>query len=483
MSPCARSKDLVVLVHGFGSSEACWSRLLTLLRGDEALCERFEFVCFSYETQLINPNPLRRIPRLTEIAETLKAFLEQESYARREVTLVGHSQGGLVIHGYLAHMLCEGLGEQLRRVRQVVTFATPHAGSTTLSWLRRLLYWFFDNPHERALRVLDPETADVVDTVRRRVVEATAGGATQWPIPVHCFFGRSDNVVPDASARGPFGSAAPLRGDHFTILRPDSREDERYQRFAEVLRDPVGHPHLFEVDCYETTIAVHPVAAGTPFAVQHGEKTTTVHADNRCEMVRSVRFSRKNRCELPYEIRYKTSGWLTFLTQPARNEAPSPRNTAYAEEGKEATFHFRPRAADADQPYVLKMDIYKGFDQGNRDVHFHLGRHSRYRRLTYTLDLRPYLGAGYVVTQQPRLYLHADDPGDCKKCKARRELATPVPAAEAGTPGLWRWELDNVRQGVTDILWDVAPGQPAAGHAPASPRRQQGATRPCPTPA
>ena len=130
-------RRLVVFVHGFGSSKSCWSKLLELLESDPDIAACYDLACFEYPTSWFNLRFARRIPRLLEIARGLAGFLESNDLrAYREVVLVGHSQGGLVIQSYLADKLGRGLVEDLYRMRLVMLIATPNLGSTLLSRTR-----------------------------------------------------------------------------------------------------------------------------------------------------------------------------------------------------------------------------------------------------------------------------------------------------------------------------------------------------------
>src|SRR6266436_137076 len=100
-----QSKSVVVLVHGIASNKDCWSKFLSLLRDDENITERFDFELYGYSTSWINLRLLQRIPSLKQVAAGLKTFLEDTKFRDREITLVGHSQGGLVIHAYLDFMV------------------------------------------------------------------------------------------------------------------------------------------------------------------------------------------------------------------------------------------------------------------------------------------------------------------------------------------------------------------------------------------
>ena len=105
--------------------------------------------------------------------------------------------------------------------------------------------------------------------------------------------------------------------------------------------------------------------------------------------------------------------------------------------------------------YTLIVEIWKGFDEGERDVHFHLGTHSRYRSMEYVLDLTAYLSSGWVVSEEPRFYLHPQDHPHGDMCSRREARDAIAPHASANT-GVYRWKLSDVSVGIVDIVWDVA---------------------------
>lgn len=455
------AKPVVVFVHGFGSAKRCWMPLVKLLRKNRAIASAYTFRCFPYPTEWLALKPWQRVPSLQEAAEKLANFLDSEPFRDRALTLVGHSQGGLVIHAYIAQMLKEARGRELASIRQVVTFATPHLGSTFFASLRRLAGRFVDNSQERTLRAFSPETAAIVRTVQQRAAEAAEAGDASWPIPVCCFGGLSDNIVQPASAQGPFPLFKSLQGNHSTILRPKSHEDDRYREFAEVLLDPGGHPHVFEVEHYRTRIAVRPVPLQT-FRIRLGEDShREVVTDNICELNRSVRFARSNQCQAQFKIRYRAFGGSCFVANPSHRNEAGQLAGEYESGGDNLDFLFTPELKKPDVEYALPLTIYNGFGEGRRDVHFHFGPLSMggmafYRKLTYELDLSGYLDAGYAVTAVPTLYWHPTD-RPCKECKGLRAHHERVPPVAENERGIWRWELENMREGVADLLWDVAP--------------------------
>ncbi|HEV7573276.1 MAG TPA: alpha/beta hydrolase, partial [Thermoanaerobaculia bacterium] len=92
----AETKDVALFIHGFGSSAHCWDALLPLLRADKEIPERYELQCWSYPTKVIELNPLERIPSLAELGGYLVDHLRSPEFRDRNLTLIGHSQGGLV---------------------------------------------------------------------------------------------------------------------------------------------------------------------------------------------------------------------------------------------------------------------------------------------------------------------------------------------------------------------------------------------------
>jgi pimeloyl-ACP methyl ester carboxylesterase len=454
MSAPASPRSLIVFVHGFGSSRACWTPLLELLRVDERVTARYEFECFEYPTAWFSFNPLRRIPRLRELGRALREFIDSPRFGGRELVLVGHSQGGLVIQSYLAELLEAGQGDRLAAIRQVVLIATPNLGSALLSPLRRLLGAILPNPQERTLRVLDPEIADIRAVITARVVGAQRRSAHAWPVPVTCFYGLQDGVVVEASARGPFRQVVPLEGDHFSILRPQGAEDRRYQEFVEALLEPAPHDAVYLIERFEHHVAVEPLGGEQDLDVTHGRITRTVRTDNRATVTRAVTFSRKNTCRAPFDLRYATRNQgFVRPTMSHDNQALPEEKGRWNDSGLEAVFRFRPKPGET---FRLKVEVLKGFDAGHRDVHLHLRRDRYYQTVAVSLDLAPYLAAGWTVTQEPHLHFHAEDPEDHDMC-APRGLGRRVAPLDAAEPGTWRWELHDLGQGVVDLVWDVAP--------------------------
>ena len=217
-----------------------------------------------------------------------------------------------------------------------------------------------------------------------------------------------------------------------------------------------ARPDEYEIDLYQVTISVQPALMSQSFECKHGARTTVVHTDNVGCIDYAVTFSPDNRRKEPFDILFSTrTGDCVHAVYSHDNEAIPDRMGDYEFGGRTATFSFSPKAGET---YRSIVDVYGGFGEGNRDVHFHFGTNNHAKRRVYVLKLSAYVAAGYTIPQPPTLYRHPRDPGDCGLCEARRLGDEEKPASVDGS-GVWTWEFADVRQGVVDIVWDVRPPQ------------------------
>ena len=166
------------------------------------------------------PLSMKRIPDYDDLAQTLATEYRLDSRRRRNIAIVTHSQGGLILQRFLAWMLDQGRGRELVRIRSIVMLACPNGGSEYLRSIRRVL-WFGHHPQAGSLRVLNRRVADTQRTVLDRIVNATGVDDRQCRIPFHVYAGDSDKIVTAASAQGAFPQVGTLPGDHSSILDPD----------------------------------------------------------------------------------------------------------------------------------------------------------------------------------------------------------------------------------------------------------------------
>ena len=210
----------LVTIHGFWSSPATWERLTAIWYADEQLrglrIRPFEY---SSPKKPSLPFSTTRIPDYDDIAETLATWYTVRLAEERDIAIVTHSQGGLILQRFLTWMLDQSRGRELARIRTIVMLACPNGGAEYLRSLRHVL-GFGRHAQAGSLEVLDKPVAKAHSTVLQRIVNATGVDDHRCRIPFHVYAGDSDKIVSAASAQGAFPGASTLAGNHFSILDP-----------------------------------------------------------------------------------------------------------------------------------------------------------------------------------------------------------------------------------------------------------------------
>jgi hypothetical protein len=93
VTPYHPDKELVVFIHGINSSPSTWDEMMNRLYGDKAIRERYEFWTFGYPTGA--PIPYMAAEFREAIGKML-AFREARGARDQDITIVGHSMGGLI---------------------------------------------------------------------------------------------------------------------------------------------------------------------------------------------------------------------------------------------------------------------------------------------------------------------------------------------------------------------------------------------------
>ena len=107
IEPHKKGRMPVVLVHGTASSAGRWADMLNDLLADPAIRQHYEFWLFSYGTG--NPIPYSAMQLRQSISEAVASLGgTQADPALGHITLIGHSQGGL-----LSKMLIMDTGDRL----------------------------------------------------------------------------------------------------------------------------------------------------------------------------------------------------------------------------------------------------------------------------------------------------------------------------------------------------------------------------------
>ncbi|MFF8842103.1 alpha/beta fold hydrolase [Streptomyces sp. NPDC015127] len=236
----------VVFVHGLFSSPATWTPLQQELCAIPSVADEFDFLFFEYATRPLTWNPLRRMPDLDTVAESLRGFIGDLTGGYERVALVTHSQGGLVAQRFLSRMLLSGRGRELARLRRLVMFACPNNGSDLFLLARRGLIPMTRNSQERELKPLQTSVLETQRRVIDGIVRAPHVSSDRCPIPIVAYAGESDNVVVPSSAAGFFPETGVLPGDHFTIIRPKGPDSRIVHAMRKELARALAEPFPVE---------------------------------------------------------------------------------------------------------------------------------------------------------------------------------------------------------------------------------------------
>ena len=380
--------------------------------------------------------------------------------------LIGHSLGGLVIETFLIQKVVDRHGSSLAKIRQVVTIATPHLGSGTLSGVRDLVSRFSRSPQEVALRAFSEDIGDMRARLLERIIQATVDDDDNRRIPVRAFAGNQDAVVTPASARGsiPKHRFDQIEGDHFSVHQPSNRESLNYKVFKDCLLNPAGHDEFWEVAEFVVELQVEPLDGVQSIEARHGGKPPrVVDTDNKAFLRRWVSFSATNRCERHFPLNYGTreGGWVDPKFSH-KNRADPQRQRDWDDHGVQVFYEIEPQAGEQ---FSLEANIYKGFDKNNRNAHFHLSS-AHYELVRFRLDLSAFVSNGWEITDEPNLYWNPGPDhrcGDVGSARVARNLRQPL---EGGPSGVREWEMrrhaDGIEEGVIDMIWDVGQVESSA---------------------
>jgi pimeloyl-ACP methyl ester carboxylesterase len=224
---------VAVFVHGIFSSAETWEQYEKLFEQDPdwSQLERLQFEYWSPKVLL---NPLRRIPDYDIVADRFETFLAVQAREAKEIVIVTHSQGGLIVQRFLARMVSKGRGRELGRIRLIVMIACPHQGAQIFMALRRTAR-FWKHPHERALQPFDKAVTEAREEVVARIVHAKELSDIQCPIEIVSYVADEDGVVPAEFARGNMTRSRTVGGDHFTVIKPDSLNHPNFEVLKEDL--------------------------------------------------------------------------------------------------------------------------------------------------------------------------------------------------------------------------------------------------------
>jgi hypothetical protein len=215
----------------------------------------------------------------------------------------------------------------------------------------------------------------------------------------------------------------------------------------------------FRIDWLKMVVKVRPLRGlDRLIPLDHGKRKGMLYADNAARISRFVRFSKENKCRSPYSLSYRTrnGGYIGEPRSSHRNEASPADLRRYRDQGCEAVFSLQP---DAGTEYSMEFDLWKGFDQGHRDVHVHVPERTTIAKLQICVDLSEYISAGYHID-----FIHAGyDPEAAAEHCAGSALLSPNLIEGNESQGATQWTVDGANRGCLEAAWGVwsPPAAPA----------------------
>ena len=243
---------VIVLLHGIGAKSAMdyWDKFIRVLQIDEKLRD-FGLFVWKYPTHLgpslsrnlldsVRRATLREsIPRIKVLGDVWNTTYQVQFANYRDVILICHSMGGLVVKSWIIDALKKGQSHQLECVRHITFYATPHEGApvTTLtSWNKQLKDMRLDSPF---IEDVGQHWYEHVVAWKEKPLDASTRLYNRY-IPHLVIAGANDEVVPlrSASIRGI--DTTLVVGDHSQVIQPQDASDTRYKAWREEMQKALG---------------------------------------------------------------------------------------------------------------------------------------------------------------------------------------------------------------------------------------------------
>ena len=213
---------LIAFVHGYTGNQETWSKFVKLVRKDDTLRD-FEVQVMDYPTSV---GPKNRSIR--QLGELLGTRLNERFSEYKEVYLIGHSMGGLVICSMVIEQLKAGRAQDLKRIKHVMLFGTPNNGKQIPKLFRLFDKQLDDLSFEE--KTVNEIRKEWINKVYHPNIKA-GDENYKLHIPVTVVIGLEDDIVDEESARGFFSDPPPVTvpGNHISMKEPDSQDSDSYR--------------------------------------------------------------------------------------------------------------------------------------------------------------------------------------------------------------------------------------------------------------
>lgn len=235
-----KNTHLAVFVHGFtGNYLSTWGKLPELLLSDPRLLH-YDFLFWGYSSSLLFPNEnffldnIRQLfsqflnkhktnQRIEVISQGLQTELNyMDNY--ENISLIGHSLGGLVIRSYIIQNLIENKTvnkNRIQKIDNIILLGTPNEG--------------VDIANNKILGLLNNQIADMgsynefINKLREDWVDLVFKN-DDIKFKTLMVAGEDDYFVPFEQVTKYFRDSRELtKGDHITMAKPESIHDTTYK--------------------------------------------------------------------------------------------------------------------------------------------------------------------------------------------------------------------------------------------------------------
>jgi hypothetical protein len=442
-------KKVILFVQGPEQSFHIWDKLISFIESNSELSQNF--ICVPYEADTKEEGLIKATDKLSSWY-----FYQKSLYLNTDVVLVGHGLGGIIIQNFLSLKLESGMSRDFFNLRQVIFFAVPHLGYDKVPTQLKIFNLWSDNSFLSILKKWDTDIFSINEKIKEFIINPEEFNSYYHPTSVQCFGGSDDRIVSSESSKGNWQNFQLLKGNHISILESTDGVDDNFLNFKKCLINPPEHKGIYYIENFQTIIKVEPFEAGF-YEAKYGLNTRIVKTDNYGTIFRKVLFSPNNICKKPYILRYaieNDEGFIEGITSGGENITSSKNQQLYEARGLEYYFEFTPEIY---KEFSLLVKLYKGFDKGFQDTHFHLGNgNTRFKNLEIIIDLSSYISEKHLLIISPTLMLHPEDTHSCNDRFSERSddrIILPISVNN----GKWAWEISDIGGGVIDLFWDINP--------------------------
>jgi hypothetical protein len=242
-------ETVIVLLHGIGAKDPkdYWQQFLDIVLHDPTMRD-FGIFVWKYPTHT-KPGWLSNLVKtfkrrtLVETAPTIKRLGEawRTTYCTqfsmyKNVFLVCHSMGGLVVKSWVIDTLDSQGSAALEQLTHISFYATPHNGApiaTLTKWNNQLQDMKLDAPF---IKSVSERWHNHVVACKGRILEPADHRYNRY-IPHLVIAGISDQVVPDYCATIQGIELTTVQGDHSQVIQPIDEQDTRYKVWRDAVQN------------------------------------------------------------------------------------------------------------------------------------------------------------------------------------------------------------------------------------------------------